>query len=260
MTSGSSKVSTKLVAGVLMFMGLAVGARAFYKSSNVPNGRRLVTTIVEGLRVDLPQLYENHTGVARLLPEKAMIVEQVDLSGAVDRPRALVLWMSNPQRVLRDPTKEYGCSEATTGDHFSGPTRVSLIDTKQNVVLNTIGVHRGTSSADMFDIPFRIKPALYEVPTLDASGQGRPMILNARDYNGDGIAAEFIFYDAKPTPCGEAETTLIGYSAQSDAVVHYPVESTIETGATLQLWAMRADVSFDSVRQLFVQKSLSPKE
>jgi hypothetical protein len=71
-----------------------------------------------------------------------MIIETADLSAAVGIPRKLVLWMQSPEKILRDvdhPGESY-CGDSVYGDHWYGPTRLSLIDAAKGKMLNTIEV------------------------------------------------------------------------------------------------------------------------
>jgi hypothetical protein len=192
------------------------------------------------------------TDIAKLLPQGALIVEQADLSVAVGKPRALVLWMDKPERNLRNPSDEsYSCQEQTTGNYFSGPTRLSLIELKQGALLNTVKVLSGEKSEnkDTFSIPFLIKRFYYDVPDLDVTQLGKPKILNLADYNGDGAATEFALYDTTEEACGGVNTSLLGYSAKTDTVIQYPTFTTDESGKTgYSVW----------VEGVFATKSIRP--
>jgi hypothetical protein len=194
--------------------------------------------------------------IAKLLPPGAQIIEQADLPAAAGKPRAFVLWMDKPQRHPRESSTEYSCPEQTTGNYFSGPTRVSLIDLKHGVLLNTVKVLSGgglqpdsVEGKDSFSIPYLIARFCYQVPHLDAAQQGKPRILSLVDYKGDGVPAEFVLYDTTEEICGIVNTTLFGYSVRSDKVLQYPIESSDEKGqSSVGLW----------VNQVFAEKQSAP--
>src|SRR5262245_589795 len=79
------------------------------------------------------------------LPSGAVIIEEQSLGsapGSGGHPdRALILWMVNPVRnpsgALKDPAYLYTCLDQTRGSHYSGATRVSLLNTKTRTILNT---------------------------------------------------------------------------------------------------------------------------
>ena len=92
--------------------------------------------------VNLPAQNQPSPAVQNLLPPDAMIIETADLSAAVGKPRELVLWMQSPEKILRDidhPGESY-CGDSVYGDHWYGPTRLSLIDSGKHEILNTIEV------------------------------------------------------------------------------------------------------------------------
>lgn len=159
------------------------------------------------------------------LPRYASIIETKPLKTHSHKPRALVLWMIKPKKSYPlDSADQYTCPDETRGDHFSGKTRVSLVDTARKRVINTITIKRepdydGQEVPDSFDIPYRIRAGYYY--HVAGTDEGRPTILNLKDYNGDGQALEFALYDAPA--CMPLYTTLIGYSATTDRVINYPI-------------------------------------
>src|SRR6266436_9184602 len=80
--------------------------------------------------------------IQNLLPTDAMIIETADLSPAVGKPRQLVLWMQNPEKTLRniDHPGEAYCGDSVYGDHWYGPTRLSLVEAAKREILSTIEV------------------------------------------------------------------------------------------------------------------------
>lgn len=154
------------------------------------------------------------------LPPDAVVIERAPVR--VDRE--LVLWMVKPERFDRGPnTKDnpYMCPERTRGHHYIGPTRVSLVDSATRTVLNTVSIH--PYKEDSFDVPYRIVPDYYyRVPGAKAGEEGKPKLLDLRDFNGDGMALEAAFFEAQG--CMGLLTTLVGYSHKQDRVIQYEAE------------------------------------
>lgn len=177
------------------------------------------------------------------LPRGAQVIEQVSVSPATQPHRILVLWMLNPKRNPRDtPSDVYTCPEFTRGSYYSGPTRVSLIDSSTNRVVNTIKVALDYEGAeDSLDLPYHIRAGYYYRvgPLSGKLRQGKPTIMWLRDYNGDGKALEFALFNAEA--CMGLDTALIGYSRKQDKVIQYSVQLDIaEQGKhskNMQLWA-----------------------
>lgn len=46
--------------------------------------------------------------------------------------------------------------------------------------------------------------------------------MDLKDYNGDGTALEFAFFDAES--CSGLRTQLVGYSPRKDRVIQYPID------------------------------------
>jgi hypothetical protein len=158
------------------------------------------------------------------LPAGAFVVETRPLDLGQTRHRALVLWMLRPSKHPRDASDEfYTCPEETRGSYYSGPTRVSLVDTDSRRVLNTVQVREDyIEGQDEFDIPYRIHGgSYYHVGDVPEGQEGRPEIMWLKDYNGDGEALEFALFDA--VACMPVETTLIGYSRTQDKVIQYAI-------------------------------------
>ncbi|MBP7864757.1 MAG: hypothetical protein KA419_02315 [Acidobacteria bacterium] len=160
------------------------------------------------------------------LPQGAREVERVTLEKAGYPDRLLVLWMVRPEEnpTGYDPEDPYTCPDHTRGSFYSGPTRVSLVDAKTGALLNTLEVRDPhDSSSDSLDVPYAIRKGFYyHVPgDPKASEEAKPVLLDLKDVNGDGKAAEFVLFDA--LNCMVLRTTLIGYSPAKDKVVNYPV-------------------------------------
>lgn len=157
------------------------------------------------------------------LPAGAQVIEVRALELADGKARSLVLWMVRPKKYPRNETESYTCPEETRGSFYSGPTRVSLVDTRAGRVVNTLKLLQEYSHGeDEFDLPYRIKVGgYYHVEGVAAGREGRPTILHLRDFNGDGRAQEFALFDA--LACMGLETALFGYSETQDRVIQYPL-------------------------------------
>lgn len=167
----------------------------------------------------------------RGLPKDARVIETRNVPSALHPNRTLVLWMVNPKK---NPTNYawdeiYSCPEQTRGSHYSGPTRVSLIDSASGKVINTIKILTGDEE-DSFDLPYTIRKGYYyRVPALVKTGiEAKPNLIWLRDYNGDGKALEFALFDA--VACMGLQTTLVGYSDKQDRVVQYPIKLDVVEG------------------------------
>ena len=178
------------------------------------------------------------------LPKKAVVLETRQLNGAQQQNRMLVLWMLNPEKnpnnyATDDP---YTCPDETRGSNYSGPTRVSLIDSLTRKLINTLKVIRDYEEPnDEVDLPYAIRRAYYYfVPgRAPATMEVKPTIMLLKDYNGDGKALEFALFDAEA--CMGLATTLIGYSEKQDRVIQYQIQLVnVENGkrtTSTNLWA-----------------------
>jgi hypothetical protein len=173
----------------------------------------------------------------RGLPAGAVIVETQKLPL---RNRALVLWMLNPKKNPTDYAADepYPCPDQTRGSFYSGPTRVSLVNSATNSIINTVIVKE---DEDSFDVPYAIRRGYYyRVEALTKKGvEAKPTIMWLKDYNGDGKALEFALFDA--LACMGLDTTLIGYSEKQDRVIQYPVSLEVIEGSKhsnrVTMWA-----------------------
>jgi len=160
------------------------------------------------------------------LPAEAVVIERTQIPQSIHRDRELVLWMLSPEMHDRGAYSEsngYTCREMTLGSYYSGPTRISLADTRTGAFINTIQLRYANRSKDTFDIPYRILADFnYLVPGHEKGFEGKPALLSLRDLNGDGLALEATFFEAEA--CMGLETTMIGYSPRQDAVIQYHVE------------------------------------
>lgn len=161
------------------------------------------------------------------------MVETRPIKSKAHPNRALVLWMIEPKKNPRDtPDEPYTCPEQTRGSYYSGPTRISLVDTKTRKVINTIELvedYEGEAGEDSFDIPYKIHDGYYRVAGVAKGQEGVPVIMWLRDYNNDGRAQEFALFDAQA--CMGLATTLVGYSESKDRVIQYPVKVEVFEGA-----------------------------
>src|SRR5262245_53490418 len=73
------------------------------------------------------------------LPSSAVIIEEQPLESESHPDRTLILWMVNPTRnpsdAQKDPEEPYTCPDQTRGSCYSGPVRVSLLDTTTRTVI-----------------------------------------------------------------------------------------------------------------------------
>lgn len=165
------------------------------------------------------------------LPDGAKVVEIQPLRSEKYPRRALILWILNPQREPRsNPDEPYSCPELTRGHYYSGPTRVSLVNTQDQTIINTIEIKQEYNvGKDYFDIPYLIeKGHYYHVVGVKDGVEGKPIIMWLQDYNGDGKAFEFVMFDS--LSCNSLKTSLIGYSEVQDKVIQYPFELSITEG------------------------------
>jgi hypothetical protein len=179
------------------------------------------------------------------LPPGALIIE----TRFVKANRALVLWMLNPKRVPRDvPDELYTCPEETRGSYYSGPTRVSLVNTRTRSIINTAEIREDyNEGADEFDLPYKIHSgSYYHVEGVRTGREGKPTIMWLRGYNGDGKALEFALFDAQAWM--GLQPTLIGYSESQDRVIQYPIRVAVEVKGKRSVETMRwADYLFSRV-------------
>ncbi len=174
------------------------------------------------------------------LPAGAVVVETRNLPALKHGGRALVLWMLNPKKNPTDyaPDEPYPCPDQSRGSFYSGPTRVSLVNSATNSIINTVIVKE---DEDSFDVPYAIRKGYYyRVGALTRNGvEAKPTIMWLKDYNGDGNALEFALFDAPA--CMGLDTTLIGYSEKQDRVIQYPVSLEVIEGSKhsnrVTMWA-----------------------
>ncbi len=174
-------------------------------------------------------------GLAKVhgLPAGALVVETRKLPSLNHANRVLVLWMQNPKKVPSDYGSEepIPCPDQTRGSYYSGPTRVSLVNSATNTIMNTVEIIPADEEGDgTFDVPYAIRQGYYYhvAAPVRRTAEAQPTIMWLRDYNGDGKALEFALFDAPA--CMGLQTTLIGYSEKQDRVIHYPVKLEVIEG------------------------------
>jgi hypothetical protein len=167
---------------------------------------------------------------AQTLPDGAVVVERRAIPASVRANRELVLWVLKPTKFDRGPNTNdnvYTCPDRTRGSHFTGPSRLSLVDTRAGVIVNTVEIH--FYGEDTFDLPYLIRPdqGYYRVPGVAPEAEGKPVLLDLRDLNGDGLALETAFYDAQA--CMGLPTAAFGYSPRQDRVIHYETQLDVRS-------------------------------
>ncbi|MBI3210921.1 MAG: hypothetical protein HYZ37_18715 [Candidatus Solibacter usitatus] len=158
------------------------------------------------------------------LPRGANVLEVCELPKLARANRALILWMINPQKhPWHDENEPYTCPDETRGSFYRGPARVSLTNTVTKTIVNTVEIKTELTGGwkDELDIPYWIHRSYYRVDPPFKGAEGRPVILDLKDYNGDGKALEFALFDAHS--CSELQTQLIGYSERRDRVIQFPI-------------------------------------
>src|SRR5262249_13576247 len=121
----------------------------------------------------------------------------------------------------------YTCMGQTRGSYYSGPARVSLLNTKTRTVINTIEIE-DYEGQDTLDIPYAIRKGFFYRVEGNApeNEEVKPNIMWLKDDNGDGKALEFALF--QKDACLAVETTLIGYSERRDRVIQYLIYVVFE--------------------------------
>ena len=182
-----------------------------------------------------------------LLPSDAKIIETANLNIRSGKARVLVLWMNNPKRV----TVSWDSGpDFVYGDHWFGPTSLSLIDPTNHKLINTIRIHSPNEApADngSYSVPFFAWDGPYYVPHPDKNHKGAPILLHLKDLTGEGIAGQFALFDYVAT--GISFGSVFGYSPTSDRAVQYQTElAEGRFRPVTQLWET----------QVFETKPISP--
>lgn len=162
----------------------------------------------------------------KLLPAGAAVIETARLNLKSGKPRVLVLWMANRERVVRHHGDGY-CAENVYGDYWSGPTRISLVDSSRKTLINTIEVRSDPDGTDgpagVFRVPFLVGSTYYHVARPGGNKEGVPRILWMRDLTGEGVRGQFVLFDY--LACGIAATAVFGYSVRADKAAQFPAET-----------------------------------
>jgi hypothetical protein len=218
--------------------------------------------------------------VADLLPSDARIIETANVPVRTAKARVLVLWMNAPRRVM---STWDSAADFLYGDHWFGPTFLSLVDPSNARLINTVRIRSKQESPDGddgFAVPFFTYDGFYYVPHPDKDRRGTPVLLRLRDITGEGIAGQFVLFDHVVS--GIAAGSVLGYSSRSDTAVQYSVESTQNKfNPVVETWAVQVfdrkpsragywkftweaghgesewideEVRFDPARQLFIEK------
>jgi hypothetical protein len=178
------------------------------------------------------------------LPAGAVVLETQNLPALGQRTRTMVLWMLNPKKNFDGYGADdiYTCPDYTRGSYYSGPGRVSLVNTTTKTIINTIKIVGSDEyGGDELELPYAIRAGYYyRIATPARKGvEAKPTILWLRDYNGDGKALEFALFAAEA--CMGLQTTLIGYSERQDKVIQYPVHLNVSEGSNhsdrMSFWA-----------------------
>lgn len=175
------------------------------------------------------------TGHADLLPPDARIIEFAALGPDIP-DRAYLLWMLHPSRQPHAPGEIYTCPDRSRGSYWSGPTRLSLLDTANMTLRNTLAIKDPLGEDDVFDLPYQL-PGTDGYPYFVPQGfgperVGQPELLRLRDLDGDGAAREFSL--ASAGNCMLLLLAAFGYDPDSDTVRSLPVTLTVrkDRGAT----------------------------
>jgi hypothetical protein len=143
------------------------------------------------------------------------------------------------------------CSDFVYGNHWYGPTYLSLVDVTTRKLVNTVRIRSSAKAAEekgSFAIPFFVSSDVYYVPNSDKDKAGKPTVLNLQDLTGEGTVGQFALFDYAGS-CGISLSSIFGYSPKSDRAMQFPVE-VIESGDTpvVRLW----------VDQIFASKAVGP--
>lgn len=162
--------------------------------------------------------------LSAILPSNAKIIETAHLSVRGGKARVLALWMSNPKRFMASWDS---AADLVYGDHWFGPTSLSLIDPANRKLINTIRIHSPTEAPEdngSYSVPFFTWDGPYYVPHPDKNHEGTPILLYLRDFTGEGVAGQFALFNHVAS--GISSGSVFGYSPISDRAVQYPVELT----------------------------------
>lgn len=215
--------------------------------------------IIEGEAIKIFQIVSKEINQRKPLAKKlglspqTLIIEYKAIEGIADR--AIILWVEDA-KVGFDLYDTYTCPQTTTGSgYFRGRTRVSLINTKEEEIINTIELYTpywGEDGYDCFTIPFCIANPKYKfvIGGLkyqsiggDDKKDGRAEILVFDDFTGNGKKLEFALYHQ--IGCVTAMSTLLGYNEKRDSLINYKIRLIVtdldslqkKADTTMSVWA-----------------------
>ena len=168
------------------------------------------------------------------LPAGTVLVQIEPLPSSAHSNRMLALWMLNPQKHSRFEGEVYTCPERTRGNYYSGPTRVSLVNTVSGEMINTVGVtirpvtesggKREEREEDSLDIPYLIRRDRYRVDAPGRGGEGKPTIINLSDYNASA-SCRVAPSAAQPGNSGTSATNAPSSSLQYQIISYFVIQS-----------------------------------
>lgn len=171
------------------------------------------------------------------LPPGAKITEYRELE---KRNEAIIIWFEKP--VLNPFTSDssesytsfYGCAGEVLGSYMRGPAHLSLLDTKNKKLINSLMITGRdpwgeNNSRELINIslPYHFRPGsrYYDVPgPLNSMREAKPVIIDLKDLNSDGEAYEFVLYDRDG--CDGYYQTIIGISS-AGKIIQYPFKMSI---------------------------------
>lgn len=169
------------------------------------------------------------------LPDSSIFFEYLDLQSAgIRKDRALALWIDHPMvEVATDgpvcPNDVYGMGR------IMGNSALLLLDTKHKKVLQRFDEMAADDGPRGFWAPFVIgegETYFCSLPdtSTDFEAFGIATVLYPHDLDGDGIAAEFMFYEYEA--CGVYDCTVIAYDPKRDKLV----QRTFHLKVTIPAW------------------------
>jgi hypothetical protein len=188
--------------------------------------------------------------------------------------------MKAPRRVT---ARWDSAADVVYGEHWFGPTFLSLVDPSSAKLINTVRIRPDKESSDNqgLAVPFFTYDGPYYVPHPDKERRGKPLLLNLHDLTGEGVAGQFVLFEHVVS--GIASGSVLGYSAKSDTAAQYSIESIHNRfNAVVKTWAIQVfstkpsppgywkftweaghgemdwideEVRFDAARQLFIERS-----
>ncbi len=160
------------------------------------------------------------------LPDSSIFFEYVDWGECGIRSnRALALWIENPKILVNYDGTDTGCSSAISGQgQVLGNASLLLLDTQKKRVLQRLD-SIPESYERSFDTPFAIRhTGAYhcsnQIQNEDYNAWGIATVLYPRDLDGDGMAAEFLFYAYEA--CGVYSCAIVAYNPGSDKLETRP--------------------------------------